>query len=603
MSFGTSPFGTVPFAGSEPLGSGFGDGDNDPIKKKVFYKIYTPAGQYITTWEEEVLSDIDITQKMNTVGSELILVLGRIADNFGEGYDVNYFNRVEVWVADTDLPNGYLYMNGFISQYEPNFNAETVTVKILGIAFKAADYILEGGEAVDQIQLIINDELGFGQTDGITTPITSMITGGGVTNMSGWEFKMRAKDASYLGKRVKLDIFDDQTDAENIAVPATPLGTAYVTIDSIAMKVFRFGFPEPLGLSATTEYFGRLSVVVPVEGDTPIFLGYRDDDAYGGNIFEWYDEVTDTWTGDVFWDPYFKTYKTPGNTRVPFNSVDPSDIWRAVIDDLSSRGCPITYTDSSIEDTGTEVSYEFNLNNGHDALDKVLELCPADWYYWVDQSKYPAVFHAHPKPDFEDYQFTLGKEIKGLQIRKSVERITNVVYFKGMPDAISGENLLKKFVLASSVDDYGEHAVAVSDERVNDPVTAEIMATANYVGTPVIDIVVEVIDNTLNAVGYDVENMILGRLASIKGTNIDNQQNQLSTGGSLFDQAAFDLGYFDYNPLDLSNVKFQVTGFQYKGDVLLFSLSTARPDVKKRTQDIKRNLKSLQFVNNPTAPA
>lgn len=69
-----------------------------------------------------------------------------------------------------------------------------------------------------------------------------------------------------------------------------------------------------------------------------------------------------------------------GNTKVTYNSYDPSNIAKAVIDRAIALGAHINYTSTSIELTGTTVSYTFNLNTIEECLNKVLELCPADWY-------------------------------------------------------------------------------------------------------------------------------------------------------------------------------------------------------------------------------
>ena len=71
-------------------------------------------------------------------------------------------------------------------------------------------------------------------------------------------------------------------------------------------------------------------------------------------------------------------WEDTGSTTVPYLSKDPSDILREVLDNYQSQGGRLTY-DSSIETTGTEVSYTFKSTTIYDALKKCLELAPAGW--------------------------------------------------------------------------------------------------------------------------------------------------------------------------------------------------------------------------------
>ena len=82
--------------------------------------------------------------------------------------------------------------------------------------------------------------------------------------------------------------------------------------------------------------------------------------------------------------------------------------------------------------TGTTVSYTFRVNSYKDVLDKVLELMPSNWYYYIglgDNTVYFRERAANPK-----HLFYLGKHIKAEDVRGSILDVKNHVLFTGGGD-------------------------------------------------------------------------------------------------------------------------------------------------------------------------
>ena len=275
-----------------------------------------------------------------------------------------------------------------------------------------------------------------------------------------------------------------------------------------------------------------------------------------------------------------------GNTTIAYNSYDPSDIIKEILDDYAGE---ITYDGSSIDDTSTTVSYTFNTNTVKEGLDKALELAPEGWYYYIDQAT--NLLHFHELATTPDHTFAIGRDIKDLSIEKNMSKVINTVYFSGGGSPV----LYKKYTIPASITTYGIRGYRYKDGRVTLTATADIIATRILQGSPEILVTLTVVDSNLNQLGYDIESIKLGETVKIGSSGIGPS--------SAYDTATYDTSPFDYDLSNLSSIVFQVTSRQYTGDALSLSLSTTPPDITKRIQDIYRNLKGIENENNPTAPS
>ncbi len=79
------------------------------------------------------------------------------------------------------------------------------------------------------------------------------------------------------------------------------------------------------------------------------------------------------------WDLDQYVVSSGTNTTVAFNSTDPSDIVKNGITTFQSvSGSTISWNSSSIDVSGTTVSYTFKLNTYMELLKKAIELAPSD---------------------------------------------------------------------------------------------------------------------------------------------------------------------------------------------------------------------------------
>lgn len=293
-------------------------------------------------------------------------------------------------------------------------------------------------------------------------------------------------------------------------------------------------------------------------------------------------------------DLYFVTYTTDGATTIAYNSQDPSNILSAVVDNYNVQGGNITYT-GTIDTTSTTVSYTFNTQTILQCINKIIELCPYNWYWYVDYAT--NLIHLHEKSTTADHTFTLGKDIRLMRIEKRIEDVVNTVYFSG-GNTGSGENLYLKTQDASSVGQYGLRAKTYSDQRVTLSATATTISN-NIIqskSTPEIRLNISIADSNVSTGGYDIETIKIGDIINIR--NVKG-----STGSSLWDVMVWDVDYWDYNLTQISTMYLQIVRIEYSPDFMQIFCSTTPPDITKRIEDINRNLETVQTLNNPTTPA
>lgn len=159
-----------------------------------------------------------------------------------------------------------------------------------------------------------------------------------------------------------------------------------------------------------------------------------------------------------------------GNTTIAYNSYDPANILKDVIDKYRDLGGNINYSSDSISNTNTSVSYTFNTNTIKECLDKIIELAPVGWYWRIDPDN---IIYLKPKNELADHTFTIGLDINSLETFRRVEDLVNRVYFTGGGDP----PLFRKYENTGSQNQYGLYEKKIVEKRVTVVATAETLST------------------------------------------------------------------------------------------------------------------------------
>ena len=287
-----------------------------------------------------------------------------------------------------------------------------------------------------------------------------------------------------------------------------------------------------------------------------------------------------------------------GNTTLAYNSVDPSSILIDVIQKYQADGGAITVNGNSVDLTGTTVTYVFSLVTIREAIDKIIELAPNDWFAYVDSTG-TIQFH-HSNTATPTHKIAVGREIQTLETRKSLESVVNRIYFVGGTPA--GENQLYSITSrSSSVDTWGLKAKKVIDGRVTLDATASTMAGGKLdrFDAPITRSVITILDNNgdTGGLGDDIESYKVGETVQIQNLTYG------SVTETEWDVSEWDVDVWD-QPIQLSNAEvLQITSIDYHLDKVVIEAADRLPEVAKRIEDINRNLEKEVTKDIPIIPS
>jgi len=337
-----------------------------------------------------------------------------------------------------------------------------------------------------------------------------------------------------------------------------------------------YGSVEPLlteaGEEILTEDGETILATVGAPNGLRIFTGFISDFStrYGDT------ESTIVELSSYGWDlDQYPITNDDGDTKVVFNSYDPSDIAREAMDkfteDATADGLAYDFytmrTPTSISTTSTVVSYTFNNNTYADVLQKVVELMPSNWYYYVGLGDNTVYYRERSSE--ATHTFFLGKHIKTLDLRASIGDSTNRVIFTG-GEVTPGVALFNN---------YTETPATRTRRRLEQNSDGRVIldSSADILSNGVID--------SKNKIQYRSTINILSKQYDIESINVGDM-----------------IGFRNFgNYVDA--LKLQVVAKTYTPDVLTIQLDSITPSINKRLEDLKRQLKIQENLETPDAPS
>lgn len=587
-----------------------------PPYKKFRYKVYSDDGDYLGDWRDtnepkfkqdinniigslpisfarnDLSSDPQVTNLLNEDNSNLtnendspFLIDIAPAGGLGAGTTLDTNNSVEVdaiygqfeallneddspilnedgslILVEEGYPLGRTIFRGYVPRWELPLDGSSISSEIRSYSQDLANIMLET-EDTPYIDNSTRSSSSFG------------INGGGPSDLSALyqTFTMGAeKTLSKVRLYPYAGWFFDVEFAVTVrgGTPASPTGITYgsrvgVVNRNNPVPYYDVTFTSPITLPAGTYYFDFTTDAYKTGGNPTYGFNLFASTAYAGGSVYYY--VNDTGlVNDTGSDIAFILYEAGAETTVPFNSYDPSDILREVVDFANSRGARINYTADSIQNTNTTVSYTFRNQNIKQVIEKILELCPAGWYYYYDFGT--DTIYLKERSTTPDRWLRQGATVVNGKIIKTIEQVVNDVPFSG-----GGDPALYIRDRVAPADGTRRGLKTLSDNRVTSEDTAYILTgseieqfnQALYAG-----------DVTITEDGtFYLEDVAVGEMYGFIGF------------GALVDSIVVQGVSKDYSP-----------------DKMPVALTYNVPRVNKRVEDIKRNLDTLETVNNPVEP-
>lgn len=260
----------------------------------------------------------------------------------------------------------------------------------------------------------------------------------------------------------------------------------------------------------------------------------------------------------------------------------------------------INFDDSSIKTTSTIAQYTFRDMQLRNALDKIRELCPPGWHWFVDAT---GTIHLRGPQHTQTHRLRIGEEALKYNIERNIKNVKNVVLVRGRQDEDASEpdgagSITAEARNEQSIADYGARILYVRDSNVKDTQTAQIMANGRLeeLSRPEEQGSMVVIDEKeLNVImspikGYNVESFQPGDYVIIEDG--DRQSERAYWDRSVFNQANWDAG--DRTFIDTG---IPIKSIAYRGDHVELTLSQRPPSA---TGDFAKLVRWQQVQENST---
>lgn len=567
-------------------------------EKRYTYKIFNGTEYIGNIPADKVLSEFNYSQQINTSGTEIAIEIADGANELGatlttvavidendnnvvdelgnnilaskqysfDEIPVNLGNRIEVWLYYDQEPDGIVVFDGIIMRWNVDFKTNTTSVIVMSNGIKMQHQL---------VQILPDETVAEQPTQDSTYSIygefhtptydrlirvdqTFQVTAD--TDITG-VYLLLAKSGAGTGAFMlaQLQIIEGTP-----VSPGSTLITQQVAVSSETVALTFFQFANAISLLQSTDYFIRVTSPYGsnLSESALITLGYNTAAGYASGQVYLYNDISGSSTPGT--DLYFRVVSATGGIGNVFTSQDPSDILRDVLDNFNALGGIVTYDDDSIDDTNTTVSYTFKVATIYEAVQKVLELAPGNWYWYADVGS--NLINFHRQGNVADHQFELGRDLAAFNLEYSLEGTKNLVYFSGGNDG-TGTNIFTTNSSAGSIDEFGTWMSRESDNRVTTEATANTLSQSiiGRDGYPNFRMTFTVISSN-----YDIETIQLGEMVQIK------------SGNAIIDSLLLQIESISRYP---HNIDIEV--------------NTLPPTVSKRIEDIRRNLMKQETIDNP----
>lgn len=503
-------------------------------------------------------------------------LVGDAADNILIRND----NDVVVYEFSPSYPNGLLVFQGYIAKWKALFGGDdNVMATVISHGQDLAHYLTPGGiaDVVDQSQAlgnafdnIVDPGLGSGSYRRHGQTFT---TGPTVTNISAIDLQVEAFGTGDY----TLKLWNNVADFYN---GGSPIGTIVRTIIASGLNadnmgsqiaVERFTFATPITLSPNSQYFMTLQGLAG-SGDLNYWgsIGYANTAPYASG--DAYRSTSGT-AGFVLFSPardlYFKTYYTTPSTTKTYTNSDPSTTLTAIMDYYISSGGSIGKQSGGYPLTGViPAETTFKLNTVLEGIQKLIDLAPSDWYWYVDPAD--GLLYFNETSTTADHKLIKGRHIEMLQLEATKEDIANVTYFTG-GDVGGGVNLFVNINDNVSLSNNRRGLVRVADNRETDTSVGQLILQ-NYIDQH--DEQKYITQVRVGAATYDINSYNLGDVIGFEGF------------GNLVD-----------------NLLLQIVGVTRTPDNITLSLGLLPPRQTALTDQLARELSDVQTIDNPTTPS
>lgn len=572
-----------------------GDGASD---KQYLYKVYR-NNKFVGTLKN-VISDFSYTYGVNEAFTEITIEIGNSLEDAGASFDKDFIvdesgdnlidengdnllsrldtvfdnipidigNELRVFEISDDYPAGTPVFSGVISKWRARTNSkDNIIITALSYGVQLDNFIFNKLAETAAIAVSSSDS-----TVQITTPTDPDVTSSlAQTIQPSEDLSVNSIQVHMYGATTEIDWFTHKetlyTKVDVEVVQGTPQapGSSLVKLTNVLVPPSPaadqiFLLPSTVSLTSGETYHIKITPKRGVLWTPSITVSYDSTNPYADGALYQTTDSGENWSA-VGGDLRFQVNSGEPSINPSFSSTQPSDMLKSALDAYNTQGGIITYTDDSIEDTGTTASYSFVLATYLEAAEIVRKLSPGAWYWYVDPGT--NIFYLKQKSVTANHTFVFGKHIHELDIERSLENVRNLIYFSG-GDTGAGKNLLKVTSDTGSLDANGQWLERISDNRVTLDSSATLISE-NALREPSYNAYV-----TILAKDYDIHSINPGDVVAFANTNEFIQSLNL-----------------------------QVVRLTRRPDSITLYLDSFLPLINKRVEDLRRQLDSVVTINSP----
>lgn len=571
--------------------------------KTYLYKYFssTSASKGIV---QNVISDFSLSQEINRAGGQLELAVeGNINDrdptaeydtlvdeNANYVIDENSNNivtgveytltgvpilgdRLEAWEFSEFNPDGVRKFNGLVTKWSYDDAQRKTNVTALSYGVRLDNKIVEilpgsvftsnlATDGTESMQALDYDPSTtttyFAQTFQSPSDVDLITINLKMTVPSSALSGNTAFLLSHFPPKIYIKLYSGTPTGVNSYIAGGYIYAQFEDVDIETDIAFTFSSGKPI-TAGSTYYFYIYHEEMPF---APTIINLAVDNSANYSSGTRYSYVSGSWV-DQSDDMWFSIISSTGAIGNTFNSYDPSAIVEEALDLFIASGGEISYNSSTIDSTGTNVSYIFRFNTYLDLIQKCVELAPANYYWFVDPAS--NLLYFKQRATSADHILIKGTHFITYSLERSLEDVKNLVYFSGGDDG-SGTNLMDSTSNSESISSYGSWVQTITDTRVTDPTSAEILMDSVLLEKAYPEFRIELFIRDT----YDDSTFLIGQIVQLRNTN----------------------------PI-VDSLLLQIQSMRQTKAGTYLSLGQLTPTQNKRIEDVKRNLRLLESANNP----
>lgn len=577
---------------------------NGTIEKKYQYRVFR-QGVFLGLLPN-VISEFTYSQDINTAGAQISIECAVSADTSGldaptiddetgtplqtenlqtittekypelignnaSGSLFRNGNQILISEISNYHPNGIQVFSGDIERWQADYGGvggNTIKLTCYSDGVELNNFVMTGGDSLEQSVNLSNrnaDATVDKTAVGYHKAGQSFTAGAGITTLAA--IGVYLTSATTSNPMFSLVVYSSPGAA---VAGGTPIAEVIQTIQYVAGNTFetKFVFSPTIIVTAGQQLcFVLRGADAVVSGTFAMSTSnpYAGGDLYTANYAGGGGGALGVVTGS---DLIFNSYSGGNSTVANYTATDPTNMFIDSINRYNAKGGVIKVATGTNDLTGLSLIYTFKVSRLYDGIQKMLDLAPYNWYWYVDIGSNYVYFKktaATPK-----YYLTKGKHIAGLNLSASTENIKNLLYFTGgIPTGST--NLFSTYSDQASIQSNKQKLELRTDNRVT------VQATADAIG-----------NSYLNS----YKNEVYQTSVNILDTTMDI---------SLF-KPGETVGFNGFGTF-VDNLTLQIVRLTYNPQQVTLTLGELPPRINQTIKDLEQGLENLETLANPTTPS